>query len=113
MTKPPSSTPWALLYNLESQLGPATLPAVRRVGRRPSLIPRGNVLIQLTADERRTLDENFGLIKTQFAPVKLSRGQIVGFALRLMNEMISQKGALEETKDWRELWDKLSGTQHE
>jgi hypothetical protein len=113
MTKPPTEYPWATLYNLESQLGPATLPAVRRVGRPRNPIPREDTLIQLTSDETRKLDELNGQILKQFAPAKVSRGQIIGFSLRLTSTIIARKDALEGTSDWNELWDKLSGAQDE
>jgi hypothetical protein len=113
MTKPPPTQPWAVLYNLESKLGPATLPAIRRVGREPAMIPRENKMIQLTADEKRTLEQTIGLLKAHFAPAKVSGGQIVGFAIRLLNYEVTQKGVLESTKDWPELWEKIAGNQGE
>jgi hypothetical protein len=113
MTKPKSQQPWALLYNLESHLGESALPALGRVGRPRSPIPRKDTLIQLSSEERKNIDELYGLIKKQFAPAKISRGQIVGFSLRLTSSLIDQKGGIEDTKDWGFLWEKLSGAQNE
>jgi hypothetical protein len=113
MSKPTSPQPWALLYNLESRLGTSNLPAIRRAGRPRSPIPRKDTLIQLTSDETKTLDEMAGLIKKQFAPAKVSRGQLVGFSLRLLAASISFRGGIDDTADWGELWEKLSEIKNE
>jgi hypothetical protein len=107
-TIPPQA--WADLYNYESQLGPSTLPATHRVGKRRNPIPRANRIITFTADEIRLLDSLSGWVKKQFAPVKVSRGLLIGFALRLMESAIDQqKGNFDGVSDWGKLWDKLVG----
>jgi hypothetical protein len=112
MSKPPTQQPWAVLYNLESRLGQTAIPAVGRVGRPRSPIPRTDTHIQLTSEETKNLDELYGLIKMQFAPAKVSRGQIVGFSLRLLSSIIDQKNGIKDALEWGSLWEKLSGSQN-
>jgi hypothetical protein len=108
MTKPQPQQPWAVLYNLESKIGQKPLAAVRKVGRPASPIPRKEKMINLTDEEIRILESITGLIQQRFAPAKVHRGQVAGFALRYLMTSINALGGLEDVTTWTEMVNKLA-----
>ena len=92
--------PWALLYNLESQRGQQPMPGVRRIGRPPNPIPRSRVMLLLTAEEERALQQATSIIQEKLYPARVSRSQVVGMAIRLLQMKLEGKGLAEAVTDW-------------
>lgn len=109
MSNKPANYPWALLYNLESQLGQQPLPRMRRVGRPSRPIPRTRVMLLLTADERRMLQRLTNIVGEKLYPAKISRSQVVGLALRLLGLKLDGKELPGEVVDWPTLITALAG----
>lgn len=100
MSKEPAPHPWALLYNVESQLSQQPQPKVRRVGRPRRPIPRSRVMLLLTADEERMLRQLTKVIEEKLYPAKVSRSQVVGLSLRLLNIRIEGTELSAQVTDW-------------
>ena len=90
--------PWAVLYNLESQLEPQVAQTKRRVGRPRNPIPRVRVTAMLTADERRLLRQLTNRLQEQLDTSHVTQGQIVGLSLRMLERML-ESAALPEAAD--------------
>jgi hypothetical protein len=83
--------PWAALYNLES--GTERQSNDRpRMGRPPRPVPRRTFTVQLTNEEARAMLLMQNTLRASFTheghPVTISRGQVVGWALRLTFEKL-------------------------
>jgi hypothetical protein len=100
--------PWAQLYNLEIQLRQRPIPSSKKVGRPRSPFPRTAKYMHLTADEKRLLASLTGQVQEQFGSDKVNGSQITGFALRLMDHIIKQKGGLGDIKEFTGLWERLT-----
>ncbi|MGQ9555911.1 MAG: hypothetical protein ACUVWR_17560 [Anaerolineae bacterium] len=113
MSSHQSKYPWALLYNLESQRGQQPMPGARRVGRPPNPIPRSRVMLLLTAEEERALQQATALIQEKLLPARVSRSQVVGMAIRLLQMKLEEQGIAEEVEDWPALVSHLADGNHE
>jgi hypothetical protein len=112
MSSRSSRYPWALLYNLESQLTQQPAPAVKRPGRPPRLIPRSRFTLLLTADEERALQHITAAIQEKLYPAKISRSQVVGMAVRMLNMRLEESELGEDVTDWPSLIAALAGEGH-
>ncbi len=100
MAKRAPRYPWALLYNLESQIERPAMPSERGVGRPRNPIPRSRVTLLMTADEVRTLQHLTHQMQDHLHPAKISRSQVVGIALRLLKIKLDKIKLPETVVDW-------------
>ena len=89
---PPSAkSPWATLYDLESQIGvPRPHVEKRRVGRPARPIPRKRTLLELTDGELRALRQLTAQLQELFDSNRVTRSQVAGFALQVLAAQMAQ-----------------------
>ena len=90
---------WAQLYELESRKKRPDTRQARR-GRPPHPVKRRNVSVKLTDEEERLLSVNQATLKLQLQSV--SKGQVVGLAMRMLNEKLGQVPIADATT-WEEV----------
>ena len=112
-TPAPLKTPerlWTALYNVESNLrGNARQAPRTKRGRPPSSNPRENTSVYLTEQEQTVLKQLVTKLEETMPSGTVSRGQVVGFALRLMAELIERCGLpnRDNSPDWTAVVDHL------
>jgi len=101
--------PWALLYNLESQLDRPEMRGSRRAGRPRRPIPRMRVQLEMTADEQRLLLHLRNVIAEKLYPAKVTRSQVNGLALRLLSLRLEERELPADVADWPSLIGAIAG----
>ena len=99
----PPPYPWAQLYNVESNLHPSRQPSVHKRGRPARLIPRKKTLLELTDSELRLLRRLTNRTAEVLYPGKVSRSQIIGLALQMLEAQFASSNLPEPPTDWNTL----------
>ena len=100
-TKSPATTyPWAELYDLESRRREPT-GTPRKPGRPNRLYPRHGTAIMLSDEEIAIFDALHYRIRSALRPATVTKGQIHGLALRLLQNKIEDLP--ERADSWEEL----------
>jgi hypothetical protein len=79
----PTAYPWAELYDLESRHRVST-GTPRRQGRPNRIYPRHGTSIMLSDEEMSIFDELHYRIRSALRPATVTKGQVHGLALRLL-----------------------------
>ena len=101
--------PWTELYNLESRLGQRPLPGMRRRGRPPRPFARTRVSLLMTDEEQRILRRMRALLEEWLDPAIVSRSQVNGLALRLLQLRLEGADLPATVTDWSALMEYLVG----
>jgi hypothetical protein len=101
--------PWTELYNLESQLGQRPLPGMRRRGRPSRPFQRSRVQLLMTDEEQRILKHLRNALEERLEPAKISRSQVNGLALRVLEIRLGAAPLPEAVKDWPTLMEYIAG----
>jgi len=101
--------PWTELYNLESQLGQRPLPGMRRRGRPSRPFQRSRVQLLMTDEEQRILKHLRNALEERLEPAKISRSQVNGLALRVLEIRLGAAALPETVKDWPTLMEYIAG----
>ena len=87
----PLQYPWASLYDIESGVRKLNLPhQPSGAGRPPKSVNRLHTSITLTDEEKRLYEKLTYLIGSKLHPNKVTKSQILGLALRLLDSQVEK-----------------------
>ena len=99
-----SQYPWAALYDIESGVKKLNIAReAQRPGRPPKPVKRLKTSITLTDDEKRLYEKLTYTLGSKLHPNKVTRGQVIGLALRLLDSR------LEELPASLDSWELMAG----
>ncbi len=98
--------PWAELYDIESRVKKKPV-GQGRVGRPASLYIRRRTSLMLSDEELEQLDGEVLAIQNMLRPGRVTKGQVFGLAIRLLEERLKDiEGGL-KARSWDELFQSL------
>lgn len=76
--------PWAELYDMESHISSAAQVRSGKVGRPPRIYTRRRTSLMLSDEEQAALDKSTFLIHEAMRPASVTKSQVYGLAVRLL-----------------------------
>jgi hypothetical protein len=102
----PTRYPWAELYDIESGVKHLNIQRPGEgPGRPPKMSKRIKTSITLTDEEKRIYEKLAYILGTKLHPNKVTKGQVIGLALRLLDEKIEPLPASMDS--WERLAERL------
>lgn len=110
----PLQYPWAELYDIESGVKKLNLNRSQEgPGRPPKPVKRIKTSITLTDEEKRIYEKLNYLLGSKLHPNKVTKGQVIGLALRLLDEKVEQlPSSLESWENLAETLFDSEGEEH-
>ena len=97
--------PWEELYDLESRLSGAVPVRSGKAGRPHRTYVRQVTSIMLSDEEQEMLERITYVIRQALRPGKVTKSQVYGFAVRLLNDHMKEMP--EHLENWKQLSDTL------
>lgn len=82
--------PWAELYDMESRVSSATPVRSGKTGRPARIYPRRKTSVMLSDDEQAALEKITYLIRQAMRPGSVTKSQVYGLAVRLLDYRMEQ-----------------------
>lgn len=87
-TKP--NYPWAELYDMESRVSGAAAVRSGKTGRPSRIYPRRKTSVMLSDEEQAALEKITYLIRQAMRPGSVTKSQVYGLAVRLLDHRMKQ-----------------------
>lgn len=97
--------PWAELYDLESRVPGSARNRSGRTGRPPRAYIRRKTSVMLSDDEQAMLEDITYLIRQAMRPGSVTKSQVYGLCVRLLNHRI--KSLPKHVENWGQVIDVL------